>query len=94
MKFDVSSDIGTAVAGAMKKAVAGEFEAQRKALEAKVNAIYEERMKGVRAQTDGLAKQVLGPLDAQKGELDRLMKDALGKAVGGNKLPDLKKLFR
>ncbi|MDX6770606.1 MAG: TIGR03545 family protein [Elusimicrobiota bacterium] len=94
LKFAVSSDLGTAVAGAMKKAVAGELDAQRKALEAKVNALYEERMKGVRAQTDGLSKQVLGPLDAQKGELDRLLKDALGKAAGGNKLPDLKKLFR
>lgn len=94
LKFVVSSDLGAAVAGAMKKAVAGEFEAQRKALEAKVNALYDERMKGVRAQADGLGKQVLGPLDAQKGELDRLLKDAVGKAAGGAKLPDLKKLFK
>lgn len=93
LKFAVSSDLGTAVAGAMKKAVAGEFEAQRKALEAKVNALYDEQMKGVRAQADGLGKQVLGPLDAQKGELDRLLKDAVGKAVGTPKL-DLKKLFK
>ncbi len=94
LKFGVSSDIGTAVAGAMKKAVAGEFEVQRKALEAKVNALYDEQMKGLRAQSDGLTKQLLGPLDQQKGELDRLMKDALGKAVGQPKLPDLKKLFK
>lgn len=94
LKFAVTSDIGTAVAGAMKKAVAGEFEVQRKALEAKVNALYDEQLKGVRAQADGLGQQVLGPLDAQKGELDRLLKDALGKAVGQPKLPDFKKLFK
>jgi uncharacterized protein (TIGR03545 family) len=93
LKFTVTSDIGAAVAGAMKKAVAGELDAQRKAVEAKVNALYEERLKGVRAQQEKLQGQLLGPLDKQKGELDRLLKDAVGKAVGSPKL-DLKKIFR
>lgn len=93
LKFAVSSDIGDVVAGAMKKAVAGELEAQRKQLEAKVNALYEAQLEPLRAQQEKLQAQLLGPLDKQKGELDRLMKEAVGKAVGQPKL-DLKKLFK
>jgi uncharacterized protein (TIGR03545 family) len=93
LQLKVASDIGEVVAGAMKKAVAGELDAQRKQLEAKVNAAYEERLKAVRAQQEKLQAQLMGPLDKQKGELDRLMKESLGKAVGTPKL-DLPKLFR
>lgn len=93
LKFDVSSDIGKVVAGAMKKAVAGELDLQRKALESKVNALYEAQLKPLRAQQEKLQAQLLGPLDKQKGELDRLLKEAVGKAVGQPKV-DLQKLFR
>lgn len=94
LRFDVSSDLGSAVSAAMKKAVAGELDVQRKAVEAKVNALYEEQLKGVRAQQDKLQGQLLGPLDKQKGELDRLLKESVGKALGGQPKLDLKKLFR
>lgn len=93
LRFKISSDIGDVVAGAMKKAVSGELDAQRKQLEAKVNALYDEQLRGVRAQQEKLQAQLMGPLDQQKGELDRLMKDAVGKALGNPKL-NLPKLFR
>lgn len=92
LKLAFSSDIGDAVAGAMKKAVSGEYEGQRKALRAKVDALYNEKLQGVKAQTDGTSSAVLGPLDAQKASLDRMLQDAIRKSVGG-KL-DLKKLFK
>lgn len=94
LRLDLSSDLGQVVAGAMKKAVAAEYETQRRALQAKVDALYEQRMKDVRARSQRLSAQVLGPLERQRGELDRLLKDAVGKAVGQPKLPDLKSIFR
>ena len=94
LKLAFSSNIGDAVAGAMKKAVSGEYEAQRKAVQAKVDALYNEKLKGVKAQTDGTNGAVMGPLDAQKASLDKLLRDAVSKSVGGGKLPDFKKLFK
>ena len=94
LKLTFSSNIGEAVAAAMKKAVAGQFDAQRKALQAKVDALYADKLKGVRAQTDGLQSKILGPLDAQRAGLDAQLQDAVKKAVGGQKLPDFKRLFK
>jgi hypothetical protein len=73
----------------MRKAVAGELEAQKKALEAKLSALYGGKADEARGAVGGLAGSVLGPLDAQKGALDRQLKDALGRATGGVKLDRL-----
>ena len=94
LKLAFSSNIGDAVASAMKKAVTGQYEAQRKALQAKVDALYNEKLKGVKAQTDGTNSAVMSPLDAQKASLDKQLQDALSKSMGGGKLPDFKKLFK
>ena len=94
LKLSFSSNIGDALAGAMKKAVSGQFDAQRKALQAQVDALYNEKLKGVRGQTDGLSSQILGPLDSQRAGLDRQLQDALKKSLGGKNLPDLNKLFK
>ena len=94
LKLAFSSNIGDVVAGAMKKALSGQFEAQRKAVQAQVDALYNDRLKGVKAQTDGASASVLGPLDAQRAGLDRQLQDALKKSFGGNKIPDFKKLFK
>jgi hypothetical protein len=91
LKLAFSSDIGDVVAGAMKKAVSAELEVQRKELEKKLAAAYGGKADEARGQVDGLAKKLLGPLDAQKAALDRQLKDSAGKALGGVKFD---KLFR
>lgn len=91
LKLAFSSNIGDAVAGAMRKAVAGQVEAQKKALEAKLESLYGGKDKDARASADGLAGKLLGPLDAQKGALNKQLQDAAGKALGGR---GLDKLFR
>lgn len=92
LKLSFSSDIGTVLAGAMKKAFAGQFESQRKAVEAKVAELYGPKLKDAHGATDGLSSQVLGPLDAQKAGLNKQLQDALKKSVGG--APNLNRLFK
>lgn len=89
LKLAFSSNIGEAVAAAMRKAVSGQLEAQKKVLEAKLAAAYGDKAEEARASVDGLAAKLLGPLDAQKGALDRQLRDALGKSV-----PNLNNLFK
>lgn len=94
LKLAFASDAGDVLAGAMKKAMTGQFDAQRKALQARVDALYNEKLKGVRGQTDGLSSQILDPLDSQRAGLDRQLQDALKKSLGGKNLPNLNKLFK
>ena len=94
LKLAFSSNIGDVVAGAMKKALSGQFDAQRKALQSQVDALYNAKLKGVKSHTDGTSAQVLGPLDSQRAALDRQLQDALKKSLGGKNLPDLNKLFK
>ena len=94
LKLAFSSNIGDAVAGAMKKAVTGQFAAQRKALQSQVDALYGPKLKDVKAYAAGTEAQVLGPLDAQRAALDRQLQDALKKSLGGKNLPDINKLFK
>lgn len=91
LKLAFSSNIGEAVAAAMRKAVSGQIEAQKKVLEAKLAALYGDKAKDARASVDGLAGKLLGPLDAQKAALNKQLQDAAGKALGGQRLD---KLFR
>lgn len=92
LKLAFSSNIGEVVAGAMKKAFAGQVEAQRKVLEAKVSALYGPKLKDAHGATDGLQSSILGPLDSQRAGLEKQLQDALKKSVGGQ--PDLRKLFK
>jgi uncharacterized protein (TIGR03545 family) len=91
LKLAFSSDIGEVVAAAVKKAVSGQIDAQRKALEGKLNALYGDKAKDVQSKVGGLAGNILGPLDAQRGSLDRQLKEAASKALGQ---PRLDKLFK
>ena len=91
LKLEFSSNVGEAIAGAMRKAVSGQLEAQKKILEGKLAAVYGDKTKDARASVDGLTAKILGPLDAQKGALNKQLQDAIGKAVGGQ---GLDKLFR
>ncbi len=89
LKLSFSSDIGEVVAAAMKKAVSGQLDAQKKVLEGKLNAIYGTKFKDAQTSTDGLGGKLLGPLDAQKGALNKQLQDAVGKALGGQRLDKL-----
>ncbi|MBI5246758.1 MAG: TIGR03545 family protein [Elusimicrobia bacterium] len=89
LKLSFSSDIGEAVASAMKKAVSGKLEAQKNILEGKLAGIYGNKFKDAQSSTDGLNVKLLGPLDAQKGALNKQLQDALGKALGGQRLDKL-----
>jgi len=91
LKLAFSSNIGEAVAAAMRKAVSGQLEAQKKVLEGKLAALYGDKAKDARASVDGLAGKLLGPLDAQKGALNKQLQDSIGKALGGR---GLDKLFK
>lgn len=94
LKLNFSSNIGEAVAAAMKKAVAGQLEAQKKVLEGKLAALYGGKDKDSKASADGLTGKLLGPLDAQKAALDKQLKDAVSKALGGGQPLRLDKLFK
>jgi uncharacterized protein (TIGR03545 family) len=91
LKLAFSSNAGEVVAAAMRKAVSGQLEAQKKVLEGKLAALYGDRTKDAHAAVDGLAGKLLGPLDAQKGALNKQLQDSIGKALGGR---GLDKLFR
>lgn len=91
LKLAFSSNAGEVVAAAMRKAVSGQLEAQKKVLEAKLAALYGDKAKDARASVDGLAGKLLGPLDAQKGALNKQLQDSIGKALGGR---GLDKLFK
>ena len=94
LKLGFSSNAGDAVAAAMRKAVSAQLETQRKALEAKVDALYAGKRRELEARTEELRKKALAPLDAQREALDRQLKEAISKAVGQPKIPQLDKLFR
>lgn len=91
LKLAFSSNAGEVVAAAMRKAVSGRLEAQKKVLEGKLAALYGDKAKDARASVDGLAGKILGPLDAQKGALNKQLQDSIGKALGGR---GLDKLFK
>jgi uncharacterized protein (TIGR03545 family) len=83
LKLSFTSDLGERVAAALRKTLSAGLDAQRRAVQAKIDALYADKLKGVRGSTDGLSGQVLGPLDGQRAKLDSLLKDALGKSSGG-----------
>ena len=91
LKLAFSSNIGEAVAAAMRKAVSGQLEAQKKILEGKLAALYGGRSSDAQASVNGLAGKILGPLDAQKGALNKQLSDSIGKALGGQ---GLDKIFK
>ncbi len=94
LKLAFSSNIGEAVAAAMRKAVSGQLEAQKKALEGKLAALYGGRATDAQSSVNGLTSKLLGPLDAQKGALNKQLQDALNKSLGGGKGLQLNKLFK
>jgi len=91
LKLAFSSNAGEMIAAAMRKAVSGQLEAQKKILESKLAAIYGGKSADAQASVNGLAGKLLGPLDAQKGALNKQLQEAVGKALGGQ---GLDKLFK
>jgi uncharacterized protein (TIGR03545 family) len=91
LKLAFSSNAGEAVAAAMRKAVSGQLEAQKKVLEGKLAALYGNRSSDAQASVNGLTGKLMGPLDAQKGALNKQLSDSIGKAFGGQ---GLDKLFK
>ncbi len=89
LKLAFSSNAGEAIAGAMRKAVSGQLEAQKKVLEGKLAALYGGKDRDAQASVNGLTAKLLGPLDAQKGALNKQLQDAAGKALGGVRLDRL-----
>jgi uncharacterized protein (TIGR03545 family) len=94
LRFTLSSDLGRALAEGLKGAFSAELAVQRKALEAKLDALYAGKAKDLQAQAGRLQTQLLGPLDAQQGLIEKALKDAAGKSLGTNPLERLKGLFR
>lgn len=91
LKLAFSSNAGEVVAAAMRKAVSGQLEAQRKVLEGKLAALYGDKAKEAQGSVNALSGKLLGPLDAQKGALNKQLQDSAGKALGGQ---GLDKLFK
>jgi hypothetical protein len=91
LKLAFSSNAGDAIAAAMRKAVSGQLKAQNKVLEGKLAALYGDKSRDAQSSVDGLTTKLLGPLDAQKGALNKQLQDSLGKALGARTLD---KLFR
>jgi len=91
LKLAFTSNAGEVIAAAMRTAVSGQLEAQKKILEGKLAALYGDKAKDARASVDGLAGKLLGPLDAQKGALNKQLQESIGKALGGQ---GLDKLFK
>ena len=89
LKLAFSSNAGEAVAAAMRKAVSGQLDAQKKVLEGRLAAVYGDKAKDARASVDGLAGKLLGPLDAQKGALNKQLSESIGKVLGGQGLDRL-----
>ena len=89
LKLAFSSNAGEAIAAAMRKAVSGQLDAQKKILEGKLAALYGGKPGEAQASVNGLGAKLLGPLDAQKGALNKQLQDALGKALGGQRLDKL-----
>jgi uncharacterized protein (TIGR03545 family) len=89
LKLGFSSNAGDVIAAAMRKAVSGQMDAQKKVLEGKLAALYGDKGKDARASVDGLTAKLLGPLDAQKGALNKQLQDSVGKALGGARLDKL-----
>jgi uncharacterized protein (TIGR03545 family) len=89
LKLAFSSNAGDVIAAAMRKAVSGQVEAQKKVLEGKLAALYGDKGKDAHASVDGLTAKLLGPLDAQKGALNKQLQDSVGKALGGARLDKL-----
>ncbi len=91
LKLAFSSNVGEAVAAAMRKAVSGQLEGQKKILEGKLAALYGNKSSDAQASVNGLTGKLMGPLDAQKGALNKQLQDSIGKALGGQ---GLDKLFK
>lgn len=94
MRFTLTSDLGRALSEGLKGAFSSELSAQRKILEAKLDALYGEKAKDLRAQAGRLESQLLGPLDERQGLVEKALKEAAGKSLGPNPLERLKGLFR
>jgi uncharacterized protein (TIGR03545 family) len=93
LKFTLSSDLGSALASGMKKAVSKEFDAQRQVLEKKLDALYAAKAGPLQQKLGEQQSKLLGPLDAQQAALQKALNDAVSKGLG-NKIPGLDKLFR
>lgn len=93
LHFKIDSNLGQAIAEAMKKGVSSQLAGQRKLVEEKLNALYAERAKDLRGQASGLQASLMGPLDQQQSTIQKALKDAAGKSFGKS-LPGLDRLFR
>ncbi|MBI4668252.1 MAG: TIGR03545 family protein, partial [Elusimicrobia bacterium] len=104
LDFKMKSDIGKSIADSLKGALAGEVDKQKKALEDKVNGLYKDKAASLEKLISEKKLSALGPLAGKEGNLDNLLKEALGVSKGGSEasspapvptnLKDLKKLFK
>lgn len=94
LRFTIDSDLGKTLADGLKAGISAQFAEQRKALEAKLNALYAPKLQGLQGQTGQLQSQLQGPLNDQQQLIEKALKDAAGKSLGGNPLDKLKGLFR
>ncbi|MBI4375534.1 MAG: TIGR03545 family protein [Elusimicrobia bacterium] len=92
LSFSLSSDLGSAVAQGLQRAFSDELAAQRKALEAKLSALYAPKAQALAQRSKELESRLLAPLNKQQDALERALKDAASKALGRS--IQLPKLFR
>ena len=94
LKFTLSSDMGQTIADALKRGVSDALAEQRKALQAKLDALYEQKAAELRSRTGALESSLLGPLLQREGTIDKAIKDSASKALGKPGIPGLDRLFK
>lgn len=87
LRVTIASDLGKTLSDAVKKAASSALLAQRKELQAKVEAAYAQRAKPIQDQAAALQKQLLAPLDREQQQLDDALKRAVSRAVPLQGLP-------
>lgn len=82
LHFSLSSDLGQALASGLSGAFKGAVAQQRKAVEAKIDALYAGRRDQLQSQSNALQKQLLAPLDKQQAQLNDQLKRVIAQGLG------------
>ncbi|MFA6091932.1 MAG: TIGR03545 family protein [Elusimicrobiota bacterium] len=91
-QMSITSNIGTALAQGVQKALGREIAARTQALKAQVDGLVGEKTRSLSKNLDGQAQSVLSSLGMQDTRIKELQERLARQAVGG--LPDLKRLFK
>jgi hypothetical protein len=71
-ELSVSSNLGAAIAEALRREVGQELEAAEARIRAEVNAQIQPLLQEARGRVDGLRDEVGGPVESQRAEVEEL----------------------